>query len=118
MRRKILATLLIFHGLAHAAAGMWAAGDAPSWVVTPLWGGALIGYLAAALGLFRMPLLRRWWTQLLIVATASSILLLVLFAEPIGAVGALVDVTLFVFAFQLVVPTAAREIAEAEELGV
>ena len=118
MRRKILATLLILHGLAHAAPGMWAAGDAPSWVVTPLWGAALIGYLAAGVGLFRMPVLRRWWTQLLIVATASSILLLVLFAEPIGAVGALLDVALFVFAFQVVVPAAAREIEEAEDLGV
>src|SRR5690349_21364882 len=118
MRRKILATLLILHGLAHAAPGMWAAGDAPSWVVTPPWGASLIGYLAAGLGLFRMPLLRRWWTQLLIVATASSILLLVLFAEPIAAVGAVLDVALFVIAFQLVAPTAAREIAEAEDVGV
>ena len=118
MRRKILATLLILHGLAHAAPGMWAAGEAPAWVVTPLWGAALLGYLAAGLGLFRMPLLRRWWTQLLVVATASSILLLAVFAEPIGAAGALFDVALFVFAFELVVPAATREIAEAEDVGV
>jgi hypothetical protein len=118
MRRKILATLLILHGLAHAAPGMWAAGDAPSWVVTPLWGMALLGYLAAGLGLFRVPLLRRWWTQLLIVATASSILLLAVFAEPVGVIGASFDVALFIVAFEMVGPAAARDVAAAEELGV
>ena len=118
MRRKILATLLILHGLAHAAPGMWAAEDGPSWVVTPLWGAALLGYLAAGFGLFRMPVLRRWWTQLLIVATASSILLLAVFAERVGVVGALFDLALFFFAFQYVVPSASREIADAEDAGV
>jgi len=105
MRRKILATLLILHGLAHAAPGMWAAGDAPSWVVTPLWGLALLGYLAAGLGLFRVPLLRRRWTQLLIIATASSVVLLAVFAEPVGAIGALFDIALFIVALQIVAQT-------------
>ena len=118
MRRKILATLLILHGLAHAAPGMWAAGDAPPWLVTPLWGAALLGYLAAGLGLFRVPVLRRWWTRLLIAATASSILLLAVFAESVGVVGALFDVALFVVAFEIVAPAAGREIAEAEDIGV
>ena len=118
MRRKVFATLLILHGLAHAAPGMWAAGDGPSWVVTPLWGAALLGYLGAGLGLLRMPLLRRWWTGLLIVATASSILLLAVFAEPVGVIGALFDLVLFVVAFEVVAPAADREIAMAEDVGV
>lgn len=118
MRRKLLATLLILHGLAHAAPGMWAMGSAPSWVVMPLWSAALIGYLAAGLGLFRLPVLRRWWTQSLIVATASSILLLTIFSEPLGVVGATFDVVLFVVAFQWVAPVASMEIALVEDEGV
>ena len=118
MARKVLATLLILHGLAHAAPGMWAMGNAPAWVVTPLWGAALLGYLAAGLGLFRVPLLRRWWTQSLIVATASSILLLTVFSEAVGVVGATFDVALFVVALQWVAPVASNDIAEAEDVGV
>ena len=118
MARKILATLLILHALAHAAPGMWAMADAPSWVVTPLWGAALLGYLAAGLGLFRVPVLRRWWTQSLIVATASSILLLTVFSETVGLIGAIFDVALFVVALQWVAPVAASEIGEAEDVGV
>ena len=101
MRRKVFATLLILHGLAHAAPGMWAAGDGPPWVVTPLWGAALLGYVAAGLGLFRMPVFRRWWTQSLIVASASSIVLLTVFAERVGVIGALLDVALLIVAFRL-----------------
>lgn len=118
MRRKVFATLLLFHGLAHAAPGMWAAGDGPPWVVTPLWGAALLGYVAAGLGLFRMPVFRRWWTQSLIVASASSIVLLTVFAERVGVIGALLDVALLIVAFRLVAPAAEREIAVAEDAGV
>ena len=118
MRRKVLATLLILHGLAHAAPGMWAMAAAPSWVVMPLWGTALLGYLAAGLGLFRVPVFRRWWLQSLIVATASSILLLTVFSESVGILGAVFDVALFVVALQWVAPAATSEIAEAEDLGV
>src|SRR5690349_7155345 len=84
MRRRIFAALLILHGLAHAAPGMWAAESAPSWVVMPLWGAALLGYLGAGLGLLRLPVLRRFWVQLLILASASSILMLTIFAERVG----------------------------------
>jgi len=118
MRRKVFATLLILHGFGHAAPGMWAAGDAPSWVITPLWGAALLGYLAAGLGLFRVPLLRRWWTQALVVASASSLLMLTVFAERVGVIGALLDVALLVVGFRLIAPAADREIAFAEQEGV
>jgi len=118
VRRKLLATLLILHGLAHAAPGMWAMASAPPWVVMPLWSAALLGYLAAGLGLFRVPLLRRWWTQSLIVATASSILLLTVFSEPLGVIGATFDVVLFIVALQWVAPEASMEIALVEDEGV
>ncbi len=118
MRRRIFATLLILHGLAHAAPGMWAAESAPSWVVMPLWGAALLGYLGAGLGLLRLPVLRRFWMQLLILASASSILMLTIFAERVGLIGAIFDVALFVVAFELVAPVASAEIAVAEEVGV
>src|SRR5512135_1701426 len=37
MRRVLLATLLLIHGLAHASAGVWASSEGPLWLVTSLW---------------------------------------------------------------------------------
>ena len=46
--RLLIGVLLILHGLAHAGAGMWAAG--PVWLVTILWWLATMLYVSAGLG--------------------------------------------------------------------
>ena len=46
--RILIGVLLILHGLAHAGAGMWAAG--PVWIVTLLWWLSTMLYVSAGLG--------------------------------------------------------------------
>ena len=47
MRRGFLTTLLILHGLGHANVGVWAFAGGPHWLITFLWGAAMLGYFAA-----------------------------------------------------------------------
>src|SRR5215208_4153544 len=69
MKRRLLAVLILAHGLAHASAGVWAAANGPLLLVTALWSVAMLGYIAAALGLMRTPVLRNRWKELLVSAT-------------------------------------------------
>lgn len=64
------------HGLAHAGAGIWAAGRAPAWLVTPLWLVAMPGFIAAALAIFGLQRLRRYAEWLTLAATVASAALL------------------------------------------
>ena len=117
MRRIALATVLLLHGLAHASVGVWASSEGPLWLVTVLWAAAMLGYFAAALGLFRVPLLRRYWRPLLTAATAASILMLTLYSERVGLIGALVDVALYMFALEAVDGRAEADIEVVEACG-
>ena len=76
MRPFVLAFLLLLHALAHAAAGMWATGRAPTLVVTTLWLVAMGGFLAAAFALFGLERLRPRAERLTVGATIASALLL------------------------------------------
>lgn len=76
MRPFFLALSLLLHALAHAAAGMWATGRAPAYVVTPLWLVAMCGFLAAAFALFGLERLRPHAERLTVVATIASAVLL------------------------------------------
>ena len=118
MRRILLATLLLLHGLAHASVGVWASSQGPLWLVTSLWGTAMLGYFAAALALFRMPVLRRHWRGLLNVATASSVVVLALYSQRVGLIGVAIDIVLYLFALEAVDGYAEADIEVAEAVGV
>ena len=96
MRRALVGTLFILHGLAHAGAGMWAADRGPVWVVTPLWGVAMVGFVAAGFGLLGVPLLRRRWEQIAAAAAVSSVMLLGLFGSLALMLGLAIDVAVLV----------------------
>src|SRR5471032_2822079 len=100
MKRLLFATIVIAHGLAHADIARWGLSYSPRWFLTALWSVALVGYVAAGCGMLRVPALRDGWKQLMIAATASSILLLTLIGAWIGVVGAIVDVALLILVFE------------------
>ena len=81
MRRVLIGTLFVLHGLAHAAAGMWAASLGPAWVVTPLWLIAMVGFMAAGFGLLGVGGLHRHWEKTAVIATGASLLLLLAFGH-------------------------------------
>jgi len=98
MRRTIIAILLILHGLAHSAAGIWAMSLGPSWAVVPLWLIAEVGFVAAGLGLAGVPALRNWWQPIAFFAGISSVALLASFGTLALVAGLLGDVLLLILA--------------------
>ena len=76
--RVLLGVLLILHGLAHAGAGMWAAG--PVWIVTLLWWSATMLFVASGLGVLGFRQYRRVSAELAFAALIPSCLLLGTFA--------------------------------------
>ncbi len=58
MKRILVGTLIVLHGLAHSNVVVWASSAIPFWLVHLLWFVALTGYLAAGLGILRVPWLR------------------------------------------------------------
>jgi hypothetical protein len=117
MKRVALGVFILLHGLAHAAAGVWASSQGSQFLVTPLWGIAMLGYLATGLGLLRTPALRDHWKQLLVIATISSMMLLMMFAELVGLIGASVDVVLLLLAFEWAQGPSDDDIAAADAVG-
>lgn len=71
-----LAVLLLLHALAHAAPGMWAAGSASAWLVTPVWVVAMCGFMAAAFGIFGVESLGQHVERISRAALAASVVLL------------------------------------------
>ena len=98
MRHTIVAILLVLHGLAHSAAGIWAMSLGPSWAVVPLWLIAEVGFVAAGLGLAGVPGLRGWWQPIAFFAGVSSVALLASFGALALVVGLLIDVLLLILA--------------------
>src|SRR5689334_13470018 len=96
MRRLILGAVVVLHALAHANFAVYATGSAPGWLVQLLWAVALLGYLAAGLGMLRVPLLRDRWKQLMITGTIGSVLLLLVMRDLLGSLGIVIDVLLLV----------------------
>src|SRR5688572_23285177 len=85
--RTIFALSLVLHGLAHASAGMWATDIGGRGLVTVLWEGATAGFMAAAAGLLGVRIVRRWWRALVVVASLSSLALLLLYSHPLFVIG-------------------------------
>ena len=98
MRRTIIAILLVLHGLAHSAAGVWAMSLGPAWAVIPLWLIAEVGFVAAGLGLAGVPGLRAAWQPIAFFAGVSSVALLASFGTLPLVVGLVLDVALLVLA--------------------
>lgn len=73
---RLIATFLLLHALAHAGAGMWAAGRASPWIVTPLWLVAMVGFLYASFALFGLERLCLRAFPATVVATIASAILL------------------------------------------
>lgn len=117
MKRGIVAGLVLLHGLAHASVGVWASSEGPAYLVTPLWAMAMLGYIAAALGLWRVPVLRVHWKQLMLAATIASLVMLMLYTELVGLVGAVVSVALLLVAFTWAQPQADAAVDVAESVG-
>jgi len=117
MRRIAISLLVLAHGLAHASIGVWAYAEGPPWIVTLLWGFAMLGYFAAAFGMLRVPILRDWWKQAMVVATISSILLLLVFGHAFGVFGVLIDVIIFIIALVWAQPRIDADVAVADAVG-
>ncbi|MFL5562716.1 MAG: hypothetical protein ACJ79K_14695 [Gemmatimonadaceae bacterium] len=98
MRRSILAVILIVHGLAHSAAGIWATTIGPTWAALPLWLVAEAGFVAAGLGLAGVRGLRSAWQPIAFFAGVSSVALLASFGALALLAGLLIDVVLLILA--------------------
>lgn len=118
MRRIVLGIVVIVHGLAHANVAIWASAGGPGWLVQLLWSVALLGYLAAGLGMLRVPVIRQWWKQSMIAATVSSISLLLLTRHLLGGLGAAIDVFLLVLVLEWGQLRIEADITAADTLGV
>lgn len=92
--RVTLGIVLVLHGLAHASAGMWATDIGGRTLVTFLWEGATLGFMAAGAGLLGVRVLLRIWKWLVVIASACSLALLVLFGHPLFIVGIGADFSL------------------------
>jgi hypothetical protein len=117
VKRIIVALIVLAHGLAHASIGVWSFAEGPVWIVTLLWGFAMLGYIAASFGMLRVPLLRDWWKQAMVVATISSILLLLVFGHGLGVFGVLMDVVVLIYALVWAQQRIDADVAVAESVG-
>ena len=104
MRRRVIGVFLILHGLAHAAAGVWASTMGNLWLSTGLWAVAMVAFLAAGFGLLGVPRLGAWWRALTLHGAVASLLLLALYRHPALGVGIVIDLALVFMAFRLPVP--------------
>lgn len=97
--RLLLGILLILHGLAHAGAGMWAAG--PTWLITLLWLFATGLYISAGLGILGFRIYARWPAELCFAALIPSSLLLGQFAGWFVLPGIALDLLLLFLVLRL-----------------
>ena len=97
MRPLLLAIALLLHALAQAGVGMWAAGRASPWLVTPLWLVAICGFMAAAFAVFGLERLKCLASPAAAAAALASAILL-----RIAGISA-VTITLFALGIGLAV---------------
>jgi len=117
VKRITVGLLILLHGLAHANVGVWAFAEGPAWLVTLLWGVAMLGYLAAALGILRVPRLREWWKPTLVAATIASIVFLLGFGNRFGVLGILIDLVMLFVALMWAQPRIDADVAVADTVG-
>jgi len=93
LQQKLLGCFLLFHGLAHAAVGIWAAETGRWWIVASLWQLAMVGFVAAGFGALGVAGLRELWRASTIVASIASILLFLLSPNSAFLLGIGIDVS-------------------------
>jgi hypothetical protein len=82
----------LFHGLAHAGIGVWAAETGRWWIATSLWELGMVGFLAAGFGALGVAVLRPYWRGLTVVAAVGSFLLFLLAPSGLFVAGMAIDV--------------------------
>ena len=117
MKRILLGLFILLHACAHANVGVWAFADGPVWLVTALWGIAMLGYFAAGFGILRVPFLRDRWKQAMVAATIASVLLLLLFVHGIALVGVVIDVAVLILALEWELRLIDADVAVVDALG-
>ncbi len=117
MKRILLGLIVVLHALAHANLVIFASASGPAWIIEPLWGVALLGYLATGLGMLRVPLLRERWKQSMIAATVASIMLLLLLRSLFGALGMALDVALLIVVLGWSQPSVDADVDIADTVG-
>jgi hypothetical protein len=99
MKRRLLGFALLAHGFAHSAIPMWV-GDTWTPALQLIWSVTIVGFVAAAFGVWRVPPLERRWPSLAMFSVASSALLLTLVttrtAGLLVSIGLALNVALFV----------------------
>jgi hypothetical protein len=108
--RRLLGSLLVLHGFAHAAAGIWATPVGPTWFVTLLWWLAMVGFVAAGAGLIGVPKLDELWLPIATTAAAASILLIARYPTPATLVGSAIDGAVLLGAIPMVREIVLRDI--------
>jgi hypothetical protein len=112
LQQKLLGCFFLFHGLAHAAVGVWTAETGRWWLVASLWELAMVGFIAAGFGALGVAGLRELWRASTMVAAIASILLFL--SSPHGAflLGIGIDVSaLTLVAFSQSAPSQADTLA-------
>ncbi len=117
MRRIVLGLVVILHALAHANVAIWASASGPAWLVESLWSIALLGYLAAGLGMLRVPVIRQFWKESMVAGTLCSIALLLVSRHLVGVLGAVIDVVLLVLVLEWGQLRTEADITAADLLG-
>ena len=108
MKRYAIGILLVLHGAAHAASGVWAADRIAPWLLTPLWLVAMVGFMAGGFGLLGVATLRRHWRNAVLLASLASIALLAISRHPASVLGMILDLVLFALALENGVAVVAR----------
>jgi hypothetical protein len=116
MPRVILGWLFLVHALAHTFAGSWGSAQTRSGM-TMAWFVASGCYFAAGLGLLRVPVLRAWWKELVVIATGASMVMMVWDHPPGGMVGLIVDIGFMLAALGHAQRRADADIDVTEKLG-
>jgi hypothetical protein len=117
MRRVLLGWFLILHGIAHAFVGLWSSAEGSISTVSALWAIASVAYMAAGLGLLRVPRLRRVWKQTLVVATITSIAFTAWYMPPWGALGLVLDMLAFLYVLGVAQPMIDADVDVVDSLG-
>jgi hypothetical protein len=89
--RRLIAVLLVFHGLAHSIAGTLSTPSNSPWPASALWWVATIGFIVAGVGFLGATRPKRRWLLLASLSAALSIGLLATYWQPMGMIGAAID---------------------------
>lgn len=89
--RRLIGTVLVLHGVAHAGVAIWATPAGPAWYVTLLWWAAILGFVVAGAGFIGVPTLDEHPLMIAAVAAIASILLIARYPEPLAIAGSAID---------------------------